>query len=247
MTLWLLQKFIQEKGDAAMVDEAKSQSRVTRQEVIDAVHAGMRQASRTFETWSGGLPIITFGVENMISTYISMSLFNSFGKRGYMVTPETPFGVIEEWANAEARTGRPRSILSNQHRADVVLWNDKSKPVGVIEVKRHWTSDRCLNDIDRLDALLDRYGSLSGGAVQYGLLAVMLGCDPEGRPRDPDEQCELIVGQISKHIEKRYQWLYHLAPRKHRVGDTSDFIEVEETGDPYVMSSLVIELKGRRA
>lgn len=167
-----------------------------------------------------------------------MSLFDSFGDRGYMVTPETPFGLIEERAKAEARPGCPRRILSNQHRADVVLWNAKDSPVGVIEVKRHWTRERCLNDIDRLDALLHRYGSLSCGTVQFGLLAVMLGCEPNGYPRDPDDQVQAIDQQVKGHVADRFTWLSHPASRKHKVDDAND---------PYVMSSLVIELKGRRA
>lgn len=51
-----------------MVVETNIPTRVTRQEVIDAVHAGMRTASRVFEKWSGGWPIITLGAEQMIST-----------------------------------------------------------------------------------------------------------------------------------------------------------------------------------
>lgn len=221
-----------------MVDGSSISGRVIRSEFIEAVHAGMRSASRTFEKWSGGWPIISLGVEHMISTYIAMSMFDRFGDRGYMITPETPFGMIEEWTTAEARRGRTRAILSPQHRADVVIWNARNRPIGVVEVKRHWTRGRCLHDIDRLDALLDRYGSQTGGTIQFGLLAVMLGCEPDGTPRDPDDQRLAITQQIKDHIANTYPWSDHPAPRRHRVGDTND---------PYLMSSLVIELKGRRA
>ena len=93
---------------------------------------------------------------------------------GQSLVMEVPFSDIEEWAEAEPRRGRRRRTLSGRNRADIVIRDENSFPINVIEVKRRWSVKSCFKDLKRIRDLIVQYGPDQGGPLTTGVLAFMV-------------------------------------------------------------------------
>lgn len=141
---------------------------VGRKSVSEAVLAGIAEANKRFERMSHGYWICDYGVEGYVHGVIASFLRKEQNESESMLF-EVSFKEIREYSDAPRRPGRPRDILKDTHRADIVMFDRSRRPVHVIEVKRFWSSKSCFNDIKRILALLDEYSRAKNGSLNHGV------------------------------------------------------------------------------
>lgn len=126
----------------------------TQQEVIDAIHEGIRRAQHDYEraAWT---PLCQ-GPEHLITANIFYSLAELTTKD--CLTLETTVNDIRSYLKAKPRRGRPPAALRGTGRVDICLWHKGAdRPRAVVEVKRRveeWTAWASDKQIDRISGLL---------------------------------------------------------------------------------------------
>ncbi len=122
---------------------------------------------------TGGTWISDMGVESYVSVSIANSVFSILNKfypgRGF-VRLEEPLVSFYEYNRGLNKPGRIPDALRNYGRADIALWNN-DKLVGTIEVKRKWSLSEFEKDYKRLKELVNRYGKIRSGDLQYAAFA----------------------------------------------------------------------------
>ena len=144
---------------------------IKKNDLIKAMHEGIKDAHEDFERLSGGRWINDTGLPKMEGFLVS-KIFLAISKRmndDETLVVELPFGYIEEWTGAEKRE-RPTEDMSKSRRVDIALFNKMGKPVHVIEVKQKWVSGndqgRGGADIEKLGKLLHKAGPTGGGSLK---------------------------------------------------------------------------------
>ena len=143
---------------------------IARKQVIAALHAGIRTASRNYKRWSGGLTLKDSGVEGLIAVEIARKIHGNQSKPESL-RMEMPFKTVIKWSGARAVGRTPRSLDGG--RPDIVLLNGDLKPVCVIEVKRDVVKETMIvDDLVRLRDVLRRCSKRKGGTLKRAFLAV---------------------------------------------------------------------------
>lgn len=146
---------------------------VRRTEVRQATLDGVRLANKRYETWSRGAWVSDVGIEGHVVSTICNELHGLVADGG-SVEMEMSFGDIRYWSNARAPRGRPRASLNARNRADIVILKRDWRPVCVIEVKRVWNEDKCLDDLVRIRNLILKCGHEANGSLRMGFLTFLL-------------------------------------------------------------------------
>ena len=130
---------------------------------------GIRAAFNQYKKWSDGQWLVDAGVENMMQVQIASELWkHQKDKRGF-VRLESKFSDIGMMSGATGSGNRPKEIEQSR-RADICIFKGDS-PIGIVEVKRKWTTASCVNDLKRLAALIKHYGPSRNGSIECGYLA----------------------------------------------------------------------------
>ena len=128
-------------------------------EFIQAIHRGIYDANFEYEQWSHGYHWLNdSGNEGLLVAGIARALHEQCQGRHERLWLEMPFHKI--WADTAGEC--------KQKRVDIALLDKCEKPICVIEVKRYWDKDRCLEDLDRIKYLV------GDGPVPSRVLAVLV-------------------------------------------------------------------------
>lgn len=134
-----------------------------------AREAALASATKYYEM-SGGRSVHEGALETFVSAHVAEAIYHGF--KPINVELETTFRRVKETSFADMR-GRPRTALPDTARFDVTCFRDL-KPWGLIEVKKSIRPNRADTDVIRLSEAVRRYGSASGGSVQFGLLIALV-------------------------------------------------------------------------
>ena len=146
---------------------------INKQTVINAVLKGIVLANLRLEKWSHGAWVCDYGVEGFIGAQVAAVLRNEQDDKESLLL-EVPFKEIREFSNAYRNPGRPKNVLKDRNRADIVLFNHSNRPVHVIELKRCWNTSSCFGDIERVLALLETCSNQKNGSLRYGYVAFLI-------------------------------------------------------------------------
>ena len=120
--------------------------------ITNALFRGVKEAFNAYLEWSGYW-LTDYGIENILQIYIARSCFKYGMPRNGTVRLEVSFKEIGENSGAVGKGGRPTEI-DEKKRADLALFDHLDRPKSIIEVKRKWLSKGCIQDIQRLAALV---------------------------------------------------------------------------------------------
>lgn len=192
----------------------------------------IKEANCLYENWSGGSWLSDYGAESFLVSNIARKAIKNIrcSNPGVYLTLEEPFATLPELTGANPKIGRPPKVLQGNNRADIVLWQSNKKPYGAIEVKRKWTTSSCMNDIKRLQALMDYYSLEQGGCIKFCCFATFLhyGNDPFG---------EKLLNRYSE-IKEKIESICH---RKYRIKEEEPYKSNYPCNNNYSAGGIVIE------
>lgn len=191
----------------------------TKAEIEGSIHGGILDANRRYANWSNGYLVKDFGVEGVIVACVAASVHKKQTEKESLWI-EVPFGDIISMARTEGHVrGRPPELLANQNRADIVLFNARDQPTTVIELKRFWSRQPCIVDLERIGGLVERYNHANGGTLRRGFLGLSV-AKQRNRTKSADERMEDQVNKIRKALDEDFQTGCNVRvtngkPRKH--------------------------------
>ena len=100
-----------------------------RKDVIRAIQKGTLTANEEYLEWTGGWSIGDSGVEGHPVSVIARRL-REYQDDEESLLMERPFVRIREWSEAGRPRGRPRRVVKDANRADVVPFNAKEPQAG---------------------------------------------------------------------------------------------------------------------
>lgn len=137
-------------------------TRPTIDEIVGAFHKGTRRAHALYMDWTGGEWLNT-APEYLLTTYVAESIGKLDGSH-YVSLEYSASSTIAE-AGARGRGKLPRKMRPNG-RVDVLIWNGRPAPRGVIEIKnRNFGFGYLKKDVKRIESMLERDSSLKFGAI----------------------------------------------------------------------------------
>lgn len=170
---------------------------LTRDVVVEAVQAGVLNAHRKYEAWSGVDWIGDFGVEGFLVSEIASELHKAQRRDGGgTLCLELPFKTLKEWSGASKR-GRTGRHWARQRRVDIALLNKEQSPIHAIEVKRQWLKSECRKDIEKLHSLVTRLSAKHQGTLKSGFLAVYY----QG-PRKPNKTLRKRMDDAKQYVRR---------------------------------------------
>lgn len=217
-------------------------SRLTRENIVDAVMNGCIEANKEYEGMSGGLWIHDQGIENLLSSTIARSIHVAIkaSNSRMMLTMETLLREVEECSTGARKPGPKEQEIRGTARADIVLWSARNEPRAVIEVKRKWLKAECLRDVDRIRIMIDRIGPDRGGALRFGILVIGLysktgGPSVEQKFRDAKKEMRDHLHRFGGQISSAFR----MANDRHTWSNGK--------GETWVASAMVAYLWPRRS
>lgn len=183
---------------------------ITSEGIIGCIHKGIRRGKNVYEgnqryQWidrRGGEAYLVDGICKELGDLYSATLFRGKVASSYQ---GRSFQSIMSEAEADPQRGRPPKVISGRKIADIALLDNQERPVCVIEVKREWNANACLQDIRRVYALLRK---LESGSLQYGFFAVLLVQRVHGN-RDMEYKIDRVISAINQRIsnmEYNFSW-----------------------------------------
>lgn len=175
---------------------------ITRAKIVEAIHLGTKAANKKYESWSKGWWVTDAGVEGLLAACIAETINKRQGANEHLMM-ETQFGYIAEKAGASLP-----DAVGGASRVDIVLLNRNEAPICVIEVKRKWNKESCLNDLNRIDALIGELSYRNNGSLRRGFLTLMIDKKATRNMTANDRikgQKESIREIISESFETHYQ------------------------------------------
>ena len=183
--------------------------------VIRTALEAILYANTTYECWSKGWWFTDSGVEGLLVAKIAEALADIQNESESLVM-ELPFHCIQEWSGVGRPKGRPVKTLSGRNRADIVLLDNKDRPVYVIEAKRFWQPKKCYEDLERLRDLLRKFSENQEGSLKSGFLTTTLPKKATRRQSASDrihKEMEKIEEGICDEFDRKAQKvLCHFGP-----------------------------------
>jgi hypothetical protein len=133
-----------------------------------AVAEGLIAACETYGAWSRDFDVHGWGVEPFLSVKVAERLHGSFPDSCF-VSLETGIKWIFQWSGA--RKGQIADVISRDGRVDVVFFDKRDFPKGLVEIKRHFRPSEQASDVERTVAMLRRFGPHFDGSLQWGAVA----------------------------------------------------------------------------
>ena len=141
---------------------------LTKEEARKAIFNGVFRAHRDYLKWSGDW-IGEAGVESLLVVKIAESLHAKQGKKESL---KLEFSIENIHQASDVKRRSTRKALNPRNRVDIAMLNGKGNPISVIEVKRKWTRDSCVKDLQEIQQIVEKYGPKNGGAMQRGFFVV---------------------------------------------------------------------------
>lgn len=198
---------------------------ITIKDVHDAIHSGIRGASRRYLKWSRGWTLADSGVEGLLVAEIAAAVSKKQAV-GESLLLEVPYELCLRWSGARPQ-GRRLSTFKGQ-RADIALFNNDGQTKYVIEVKRALTRKTLSQDLTKLADAIAKCSKQEDGKLKRAFLAVFLQCKSDVRlnnaKRWTDDFFESRAGQHVLTHEPREQ--------KHHRNAYSTYSICIEVGPP---------------
>ena len=139
---------------------------ITKKQIIQALHLGVRNAIDDCHRWSGGATTLANSPEYLITVEIAWNIFRDLGESEWLRL-ETPYKEVLDGAGIAKGPGAPLKAIKGGKKADLALFKNRDKPTCVIEVKKNPTVADLMRDLERLRdvvyACRDRKGVLKHG------------------------------------------------------------------------------------
>lgn len=152
--------------------------RVSRPQVLTALHTGMADAIRDYAQWTKGETLTAWASEGFLVTYCARALTRTIDRSdsAMSITLEQHFGEVLDHSQRLGKKGRrfkhEEDLLSRpSRRVDLLLWNAKNTPRAVIEIKRSAGIGGLRADAGRICQFVRYAGKAYDGSIQYGVLA----------------------------------------------------------------------------
>jgi len=196
--------------------------RIKKKIIRELICQAIKDANQIYENWSGGAWLHEYGVESLLAYQIAHSIYENTRDVAPLpyITLEEPFKTFITCCQAAQKPGPLPKILKGNRRADIVIWQNYMQPWGVVEVKRCWTDDLCCHDLERLQAIMERYGPENGGTISFCCLAVFVhkkGKDLES----PYSKIKSCVGNFCKTAKYKIK---EVEPHNTSNLDNSDWV-----------------------
>ena len=142
---------------------------ITKEQITEALHRGVRTASKNFGEWSDGRTLAD-SPEYLIVVEIARNIHKKLGASEYLRL-EMQYSVVLSGAGVVQGPGRPLKSIEGGKKADMVLLKTKVKPTCVIEVKKEpsfkglWKDQQRLQDV----AYACRH---ERGVLKHGFLSI---------------------------------------------------------------------------
>lgn len=144
-----------------------------KERIHDVINSAIIDANSKYLKWTGNCDINRDGVEHLLSVVIADRFYSKLVKEnGGFVSLETSIKELSEKSGAKI-IGRRPCIISGKGRIDIVYWDNKDKPVGIIEVKRYLNNRHPKKDILRTATIIRKFGNTNGGSLKIGIIAAM--------------------------------------------------------------------------
>ena len=140
---------------------------LTKEEARMAIFSGVFQAHKDYLKWSGDW-IGEAGVESLLVVKIA----NELHKKQEKESLKLEFSIENIHQASDVKRRSARKALNPRNRVDIAMLNGKGKPISVVEVKRKWTRDSCVKDLQEIQQIVEKYGPKNGGAMQRGFFVV---------------------------------------------------------------------------
>lgn len=142
---------------------------ITKEAITEALHRGVRAASKNYGEWSGGLTLAE-SPEYLIVVEIARNIRKKIGEYEYLRL-EMKYEDLLSGAGFIQGPGAPLKSIKGKNRADVVLLKHKVKPTCVIEVKKNPSYQRLQSDLKRIRDVVYACRK-QRGMVKHGFLSI---------------------------------------------------------------------------
>ena len=179
---------------------------ITIDEVREAIHKGIRGASRKYAQWSRGWTLTDSGVEGVLVAEIAAAI-HTMQAREESLLLEAPYEKCLEWSGATPQRGRRLDTFKGG-RADIALFNGDGQTKYIVEVKRTLNRRTLRNDLTKLTDAIAKCSKQKDGKLMRAFLAVFLQSAGEvglnNAKKWSNEFLERSGGQ--HHFEHRGPW-----------------------------------------
>ena len=149
---------------------------ITKKEITEALHLGVRATSRDYFNWSDGLSLAD-SPEYLVVVEIARNIYKKLG-RSESLRLEMQYAKVLDGAGFTPGPGAPLRAIKGGKKADLVLLKDRDKPTCVIEVKKNPSHDRVQRDLKRLRDIVYACRHYEG-LLKHGFLSICLSDDTD--------------------------------------------------------------------
>ena len=161
---------------------------ITKKEITDALHRGVRTASNNYGKWSGGLTLAE-SPEYLIVVEIARNIRKKLGEFEYLRF-EMQYADMLAGADFVQGPGAPLKSIKGGQRADLVLLKSQHQPTCAIEVKKNPDHSDILKDLGRLRDVV--YACRTNEAIKHGFLSIY-----------KSRNAESVVHTVDKFFDNR--------------------------------------------
>ena len=211
---------------------------IKKSEITETLLRATMKANRQYENMSGGSWLCDYGVESFMVSSLATETVKTFrthyatGK----VTIEEPVYNCKEFCCAKRKPGPRKAAMREWGRVDLALWKDGKDGehlIGTIEAKRDWSTDQAAKDISRLRELVEEYGKLRNGKLQYAAFVTFLSTTDDSEGSKMEKLKARISKWVAENQSKYGKMRLSFAPR-------GQWLEIDD--EIYYSSASVIEV-----
>lgn len=159
---------------------------ITKEEIIEALHSGVRNAIDNCHEWSDGVTNLAKSPEYLIVVEIARSIYPELGG-SECLRLETPYREVLEGSGIVKGPGAPLKAIKGGKKADLALLKNRDKPTCVIEVKKNPTVADLMRDLERLRDVVYACRNKKG-VLKHGFLSIYESRDYTDRDVDTIDQ-----------------------------------------------------------
>ena len=164
---------------------------ITKKQITEALHRGVRTASKNYCEWSDGQALAE-APEYLIVVEIARNIRKKLGE-SECLRLEMKYGTGQHVGDFVPGRGAPLKSIKGGKRADVVLLKNRVKPTCVIEVKKNPTNKGLQDDLKRLRDVVYTCRHRKG-VLKHGFLSIY----KSGKDEDHGVDTKDVVKTISK-------------------------------------------------
>ena len=142
---------------------------ITKEAITEALHRGVRAASKNYGEWSGGLTLAE-SPEYLIVVEIARNIRKKLGE-SERLRLEMQYADMLTGAGFVQGPGAPLKSIKGGQRADLVLLKNRHLPTCAIEVKKNPDHKRLLKDLGRLRDVVYACRH-QRGVLKHGFLSI---------------------------------------------------------------------------